>query len=48
VVEGSFMMLFIESSVLWVATFAVGISLFYIAAKFEAHEKADVNIGKHH
>jgi len=48
VVEGSFMMLFIESSVLWVATFAVGISLFYLAAKFEAHEKTDVNAGKHH
>mgnify|MGYP000184979476 CR=1 FL=1 len=40
------MMLFFESSVLWVATFAVGISLFYIAAKFEAHEKAEINSGK--
>ena len=40
------MMLLFESSVLWVATFAVGLSLFYIAAKFEAHDKADVDAGK--
>jgi len=39
-------MLFFESSVLWVATFAVSLSLFYIAAKFEAHEKAEVSSEK--
>jgi len=45
-IEGSFMMLFFESTVLWVATFFVGLALFYIAAKFEAHDKPDVNAGK--
>jgi len=39
--EGSVMMLLFESAVLWVATFVVGLALFYIAAKFEAHEKVD-------
>jgi hypothetical protein len=40
------MMLFVESGVLWVATFAVGLSLFYLGAKFEAHDKADANTEK--
>jgi hypothetical protein len=39
-------MLFFESAVLWVATFAVGLSMFYIAAKFEAHDKADMKAEK--
>ena len=36
--------MFVESAVLYVATFAVGIALFYIAAEFEAYDKADDNI----
>jgi len=44
VIEGSFMMIFFESTVLWLATFFVGLALFYIAEKFEGHDKSDVDV----
>ena len=43
--EGSIMLMLVESAVLSVATFAVSIALFYIAAEFEAYEKTEENIG---
>ena len=45
-IKGNIMTLFVESGVLWVATFAVGVSLFYLSAKFEAHDKSEVNTSK--
>jgi len=40
------MMMLVESAVLWVTVFAVGIALFYIAAKFEGHIKTEAHIKK--
>jgi len=40
------MMMLVESAILWGAVFAVGIALFYIAAKFEGHTETKAPIKK--